>query len=171
MIIRLSEIDEVLTTKGSIEASRFMGVENSEFHMMTPVNYTLTVHKFDNIVTLEGPVTFEASFTCGCCLEEFTQAMAVDMNIRLTPRSAQPLAAETELKSDELDLYYYDGDEIDLDPYVYEEVLLNMPLRPVCKEDCQGLCGVCGKNKNLETCDCHETSHSLLGEKLKSFLN
>jgi len=70
-----------------------------------------------------------------------------------------------------MDVYYFEGDEIDLDPFIYEEVLLDMPSRPVCSEDCKGLCGICGKNRNFEACDCHETSRTLLGEKLKSFLN
>ncbi len=154
-----------------MEASQFMDVENSEFHISTPVDYALTVRKFDEFVTLQGPVTFDATFTCGRCLDEFNQSMTVDMDIRLTPRSGTAVPAEMELKGEDLDVYYYDGDELDLDSFVYEEVLLNMPLRPVCKEDCKGLCGVCGKNRNIEACNCDETSRSLLGDKLKSFLN
>jgi len=171
MIIRLSEIDDALAVKGSLEASRFMEVENNEFHIATPVEYALTVKKFDNLLTVTGPVTFEALFTCGRCLEEFRQLFAMDMNIRLTPETEVPQASEYELKNEDMDVYYYNGDEIDLDPFIYEEVLLGMPSRPVCSEDCQGLCGICGKNKNFETCDCNETSRTLLGEKLKSFLN
>ena len=148
-----------------------MEVENNEFHIATPVEYALTVKKFDNLLTVTGPVTFEALFTCGRCLEEFRQLFAMDMNIRLTPETETPQASEYELKNEDMDVYYYNGDEIDLDPFIYEEVLLDMPSRPICSEDCQGLCGICGKNKNFETCDCNETSRTLLGEKLKSFLN
>jgi uncharacterized protein len=171
MIIKLLEIDDTLTVKGSVEASRFMDVENDEFHITMPVEYELTVKKFDDLVTIQGPVHFEAIFTCGRCLEEFTQRIAVDMNIRLTSKAKLPQASELALKSEDMDVYFYDSDEIDLDPFIYEEALLDMPIRPICKEDCQGLCGVCGKNKNLETCDCHELPHTLFGEKLKPFLN
>jgi uncharacterized protein len=171
MIIRLSEIDDTLLVKGSMEASRFMEVENNEFHIATPVQYELTVKKFDNILTVTGPITFEALFTCGRCLEEFRQSIAMDMDIRLMPQTEILQASEFELKDEDMDVYYYENDEIDLDPFVYEEVLLGMPTRPVCSEDCKGLCGICGKNRNSETCDCNATSHTLLGEKLKSFLN
>jgi len=171
MIIRLSEIDDTLVVKGSVEVSRFMDVENSGFSIPKPVDYELTVKKFDNLVTIQGSITLEALFTCGRCLEEFSRSIASDMDIRLTPKARMPQASEFELKGEDMDIYYYDSDEIDLDPFIYEEVLLNMPLRPLCKEDCQGLCGICGKNRNLETCNCHETSRTLIGEKLKSFLN
>lgn len=171
MIIRLSEIEDTFIVKGSMEASRFMDVEKNEFHMITPVDYSLTVRKFDGLVALTGRIAFEASFTCGKCLEEFSRTVDVNMDIRLTPKAEIPQMSELELRDEDMDVYYYEGDEIDLDPFIYEEVLLNMPLRPLCKEECQGLCAICGKNKNLETCDCHETSRTLLGEKLKSFLN
>ncbi|MBA4390820.1 MAG: hypothetical protein C0399_07765 [Syntrophus sp. (in: bacteria)] len=171
MVIRLSEIEDTFVVKGSMEASQFMDVENREFHIITPVNYVLTARKFDNLVTLTGRVTLEASFTCGICLEEFSQSVDVDMDIRLTPKAEIPQVPELELGDEDMDVYCYDGDEIDLDPFIYEEVLLNMPLRPICKDDCQGLCAICGKNKNLEICDCHDTSRTLLGEKLKSFLD
>jgi uncharacterized protein len=171
LIIRLSEIEDTFIVKGSMEASRFMDVENNEFHIMSPVDYMLTVRKYDSLVVLTGRLAFEASFTCGTCLEEFSQSIDVDMDIRLTPKAENPQAPELELRDEDMDVYCYDGDEIDLDPFIYEEVLLNMPLRPICKDECQGLCVICGKNKNLEICDCHETSRTLLGEKLKSFLN
>ena len=171
MIIRLSEIDDVLVVKGSLEASRFMEVEKNEFHIATPVAYALTVRKFDNLFTVSGPITFEALFTCGRCLKEFRESISMDMNIKLVPETETPKASEYELKNEDMDIYYYNGDEIDLDPFIYEEVLLDMPSRPVCSEDCKGLCGICGKNKNFETCNCNEISHTLLGEKLKSFLN
>jgi uncharacterized protein len=171
MIIRLSEIDDTLVVTGSMEASRFMEVEGNEFHIATPVQYTLTVKKFDNLLAITGPVTFEAFFTCGRCLEEFRQSIAMDMDIRLVPKTEIPQASEFELKDEDMDVYYYESDEIDLDPFIYEETLLDMPIRPICSMDCKGLCGACGKNKNFETCDCNETSHTLLGEKLKSFLN
>jgi len=171
MIIRLSEIDDTLLVKGSMEASRFMEVENREFRIAKPVSYALTVRKFDNLLTVTGPISYEAFFTCGRCLEEFPRSVTLDMDIRLTPKIKTPQPSEFELKDEDMDVYYFEGDEIDLDPFIYEEVLLDMPSRPVCSEDCKGLCSICGKNKNLETCDCHETSRTLLGEKLKSFLN
>ena len=120
---------------------------------------------------LQAGLPLKRPLRAECVWKNSRDQLTSDMDIRLTPKAEIPQAAELELRDEDMDVYYYDGDEIDLDPFIYEEVLLNMPLRPICKDECQGLCAICGKNKNLETCDCHETSRTLLGEKLKSFLN
>jgi uncharacterized protein len=69
-----------------------------------------------------------------------------------------------------LDQYYFKGDEIDIDPYVFEEVMLNLPIKTLCSDACKGMCPVCGKNLNNGDCRCEKTGSSTLGEKLKSFL-
>lgn len=171
MIIRLSEIEESFIARGSMEVSRFTEVEDGSTRVITPVTYELTIRKFDNLVTVQGPVGCTMSITCSRCLDDFTLGLKVFLDIKLTPRTKTPRVSEVELKRDDMDVYYYEGDEIDLDPFIYEEVLLNVPTRPVCTEDCKGLCPVCGKSKNVEDCQCDTTTHTLLGEKLKSFLN
>ena len=171
MIIRLSEIEELFVARGSMEASRFSELEDKSMRVITPVDYELTVRKFDNLVTVQGPLECTMSITCSRCLDDFTLNLRAFMDIKLTPRIKTPRVSEAELKSEDLDVYYYEGDEIDLDPFIYEEVLLNVPIRPVCTEDCKGLCPVCGKNKNVEECQCAAAAQTLLSEKLKSFLN
>ncbi len=170
-MIRLSEIEDVLVVKGEMDTARFQKTDDTQFTLLAPVRYELAVTKFDDTVSIEGPVTFEASLSCSRCLEDFDLSMSLQMAIKLTPKSTLPEAAEMELHNDDLDVYYYEGDEIDLDPFVYEEVMLNIPVRPLCSEECRGICPTCGRNRNIEPCDCPEAPSSLLGEKLKSFLN
>jgi uncharacterized protein len=171
LVIRLSEIDDTFIARGSMEASRFNEVEDRSARVITPVAYELTVRKFDNLVTVQGSVECTMSITCSRCLDDFTLGLKAFLDIKLTPRTKTPRVSEVELRLDDMDVYYYEGDEIDLDPFIYEEVLLNVPLRPVCTEDCKGICPVCGRNKNVEDCQCDAAVHTLLGEKLKSFLN
>jgi uncharacterized protein len=59
-----------------------------------------------------------------------------------------------ELTDDDVDLYGYDGEEIDLTPLFRDQVVLAVPYAPLCSEDCKGLCPQCGADRNLETCDC-----------------
>ena len=69
-----------------------------------------------------------------------------------------------------MNLYYFEGDEIDLDPYVFEEVMLNIPIKALCSESCKGMCPTCGKNLNIGECQCEKAGASVLAEKLKPFL-
>ena len=128
MIIRLSEIDDTLVVKGSMEAFRFMRVENNEFHIATPVTYALTVKKFDNLLTITGPCYFRSSLY----LREVSGRIpAIDCHGYGHTDLLQteiPQTSEFELKDEDMDVYYYKSDEIDLDPFVYEEVLLDMPI-------------------------------------------
>jgi len=171
LLIRLSEIEDVLVVKGEMDIKRFAMTDDTEFRLLAPVSYELTVAKFDDTVTIEGPVTARMSLSCSRCLQGFDLDLSLRMAIKLTEKSKSPDAEEMELHNEDLDVYYYEGDEIDLDPYVYEEVMLNMPMRPLCREECKGICPTCGKNRNTEPCDCPEAPLSLFGEKLKSFLN
>ena len=171
MLIRLSEIEDVVVVKGEMDITRFPKTDDIQFGLLTPVSYEFTVTKYDDTVAIEGAISLEASLPCSRCLEEYALPLSLKMAIKLTPKSELPQAAEMELHNDDLDVYYYEGDEIDLDPFVYEEVMLNMPVRPLCSEECKGICPTCGKNRNTEPCDCPEAPLSLLGEKLKSFLN
>jgi uncharacterized protein len=59
-----------------------------------------------------------------------------------------------ELTDDDVDLYGYDGEEIDLTPLFRDQVVLAVPFAPLCGEDCKGLCPQCGVDRNLETCEC-----------------
>jgi uncharacterized protein len=58
------------------------------------------------------------------------------------------------LRGDDLGMSYYASDEIDLAPLIGEQVLLALPTRPLCAENCRGLCGQCGANLNRDTCHC-----------------
>ncbi len=151
--------------------TQFPRTDDIDFKLLKPVSYELTVAKFDDTVAIDGPVNVAARVACCRCLEEFDIELSLAMSIKLIPGTGFADSPEMELHGEDLDVYYYEGDEIDIDPFVYEEVMLNMPVRPLCSEACKGICPQCGKNRNIETCDCPEESVSLLGEKLKSFLN
>lgn len=59
-----------------------------------------------------------------------------------------------ELAEDDLDLYGYENEQVDLTPLFRDQVILAVPFAPLCREDCKGLCPQCGADRNRETCDC-----------------
>jgi uncharacterized protein len=61
---------------------------------------------------------------------------------------------EGELTEDDLDVYPYEGQNVDLEPLLREQLILSVPFAPVCSEECRGLCPSCGADRNLETCGC-----------------
>jgi uncharacterized protein len=89
---------------------------------------------------------------CARCLEEYTFDLAKDFFIVLVPKADLP--GEVELTGAELDLSFYDSDQVDLSPLVREQIILALPTRPLCREDCKGLCATCGANLNTQACSC-----------------
>jgi uncharacterized protein len=74
------------------------------------------------------------------------------------------------LGDDELAVSFYRNDEIDLAHMIWEQIVLALPMKPVCKTDCQGLCPDCGVNRNIKTCSCVRDTVDPRWESLKSLL-
>jgi uncharacterized protein len=99
---------------------------------------------------------FHGRFTgyCSRCLENYGFTLAKGFDFVLTPNPAKSERGAEELQADELGLSFYSTDEIDLTPLIMEQVMLAMPTKPLCSDECRGLCGGCGANLNTEPCDC-----------------
>jgi uncharacterized protein len=88
---------------------------------------------------------------------------ALDEQLRVTfmPQHEMPVEdAEgegeegAEVGSEDLDVFPFDGEIVDLEPLLREQFVLAIPFAPLCREDCKGLCAQCGINKNTESCKC-----------------
>lgn len=129
------------------------------------VRFAVSAQKLGEDVYLEGSA--EASFECGCsrCLARYRLALREPFRMVLEPAGARvppdPEAAADLARSgmclgDELDAGWYRGSEIDLTRYLQEVVALALPVQPLCREECRGLCPHCGVDRNVETCSCAE---------------
>ena len=170
MIVKLHDIEESITVKGTMDGSRYKRPEDADLSFESPVEYELTVSKIGTDVRVEGLVRCTMSLLCDRCLETFSFPVSAHLDIELAPKDNQPKLPEVELRDEEMDTYYFEGDELELDPYVYEEVILAIPIKALCDDVCKGICPVCGKNRNTETCECGAPKGLSLGEKLQAFL-
>jgi uncharacterized protein len=90
---------------------------------------------------------------CDRCLE--VTPLPIDGGFELYYRRAAPdNAAEREIDESETEVGYYEGEGVDLADVVTEQVLLWLPMQWICRPDCQGLCPVCGRDRNRAACDC-----------------
>jgi uncharacterized protein len=105
-------------------------------------------------VVIAGEIDSTVPVACGRCLEEFPVRARAIVDVRFVPRP--PTGDRVELGSDDLDLDFYDGGEVNLATLVESETALALPMKPLCREDCRGLCPVCGGNRNLVACVCPE---------------
>lgn len=109
-------------------------------------------NKGKKVLELTGKISFEVIIPCARCLEDVRTSLEVEFNKEVDMKMSE----EERLNAlDESDFLH--GYNLDVDKLVYGEALLNWPSRVLCKEDCKGLCNVCGQNLNRKTCNCDST--------------
>ena len=99
-------------------------------------------------LAVRGLIKATGLFVCGRCLDAMSCELEVPFSERFLPEGKE---------ADDEDIVFYAGEEIDIQDLIRENLLLAEPLTPVCKEECQGLCPVCGVNLNATTCSCDRT--------------
>jgi DUF177 domain-containing protein len=117
----------------------------------------LHLSKHNRDILVRGHLEGELTLHCGRCLEPFAAPVEVDFDLLLVPAPQGEGQEDEELSAHELDLDFYTGEAVDLEAIIREQIILMAPLKPLCQEDCQGLCPVCGANLNGETCSCRTT--------------
>lgn len=110
-------------------------------------------------IHLRGHLGTRLEACCDRCLVKVEIPVERDLDLFYRPIREIARAEEVEISQDELDVGFYSGDGIALADVVTEQVILSMPMKVVCRADCQGLCPVCGANRNLEACGCTEPVH------------
>ena len=114
--------------------------------------YLRVENRGKKVLRLEGRIDLSVSIPCARCLEEVVTALPLEFE----READMKLTDEERLDAlDESD--FLNGYNLDVDKLVYGEALLNWPTRVLCKEDCKGLCRVCGQNLNRGTCSCDRT--------------
>jgi uncharacterized protein len=155
-------VDEIPQTPKEINFSESVedlnGIYNQtksrDFRFPEAFNVSLAYYRSGQEIFIHGRFQGELKGCCGRCLEEYRFALAEDFDLVLTPDPGRSDRRIEELSRSDLGLSFYSTDEIDLAPLIAEQIMLALPTRPLCSENCQGLCASCGANLNRETCSC-----------------
>lgn len=106
-------------------------------------------------IRVRGQLEAQLLSPCDRCLADVPVAVDVGFDLFYAPlETGAASASETELQERDLGFAFYDGDAIDLDELVSEQLALSLPTRLLCDEECRGLCDQCGADLNHETCRC-----------------
>jgi uncharacterized protein len=140
-------------TDGADDLSERLLTGAPDWRSTAPLECRLTHYRAGDDLILGGTIRGQLLATCARCAEEFPWAFETPLELVLSPRQA---AADPDgaLTADDVALGYYAGPEVDLSPLVCEQTLLALPTRPLCREDCLGLCPGCGINMNTTPCTC-----------------
>jgi uncharacterized protein len=124
------------------------------YDIVAPVELEFDIHKDKDKFRLEGHLRTELELPCSRCLEPYRFAVDADFDQRYLPASGVSTDPDREVQEDDLETSYYSDDQIDLAELMREQFYLALPMKPLCRDDCRGLCPQCGTNLNTGTCDC-----------------
>ena len=138
-----------------------------EYRVEGPIAVNLAYYRSGMDLFLSGNIKIRTDATCARCAEDFESETNRPFRLVLSPKAAG-YGAESGLRADDLEFSLYEGDEIDMSPLICEQILLALPTRPLCREDCAGLCPRCGNNRNRVQCDCRAETFDPRLEVLRS---
>jgi uncharacterized protein len=118
-------------------------------------------------VRASGSVASAVRLSCSRCLADYQLPIASNFTIFYTKSAGGDLDEEVELSDEDLISVSYTGEEIDLDFEIAEQVMMEIPFKPLCGESCRGLCTECGADLNAGECGCDRGGINLKMSALK----
>ncbi len=125
------------------------------FPIKTPIKANVFLKRYGVNVKVKGKVETILILMCDRCTEEFDFKISEEIKVELQPVGIlKRFHEEIRLNKEDLDVTFYDGNEIDVGEVIREQILLAVPMRKLCKPGCRGLCPNCGQNLNVAQCGC-----------------
>jgi len=143
---------ELSFAEGAEELNRLYGEDAGDFNFPQPLDVRVVYYRSGPELFFQGRIGGTIEGYCSRCLKSYSFPLTKEFEFVLTPDTGLPKTKG--LNQDELGLSFYSEKEINLTPLMREQVLLALPTRPLCDEDCRGLCPECGVDLNENSCRC-----------------
>ncbi|RME76140.1 MAG: DUF177 domain-containing protein [Planctomycetota bacterium] len=124
------------------------------FTLQEDVYLAMVIRKDKENILAKGNMQATMILECSRCLENYSLPVQMDIEIRFLSRKNLVGKALMDLADSDLNVAYYDNETIDIDDHIRENLILATPLKPLCVQECKGLCHHCGANLNISECQC-----------------
>ncbi len=169
MKVKLTDLREPLSlslTQNDVWLKDAFG--RAQIKFKSPLSLHLTVQKDKDDLFFQGHLKTTFVLTCSRCAEDASYPIDEFFSPVFT-HGDEPAKAKDDMAKAELDISYFKGDEINLGEVIKEQLLLWVPIQPLCSEKCRGMCPQCGKNLNIQECKCKNEETQSPFEVLKDF--
>jgi uncharacterized protein len=129
-----------------------------EVKQVVPLVVTGTAELLEGAIRIIGEIETKIEMVCARCLEPVLEEVHRNFDLFYQPLPKGTKPEEAQLKDDDTDIGFYQGDGLFLADVLKEQVLLSLPMKVICQSDCRGLCPSCGANLNHEECKCETHS-------------
>ena len=153
-------LDQVREEPFSWDETQSVSPENldrPELLALSPVRWRGQVVFADPGYFLTGRLSYEQTQACNRCLTPIVESTEAEVELMIEVAHRRHLSGgELELQEKDLGLVMVEGEILETDPILIEQLQLNVPMKPLCRPDCKGLCPVCGADRNVTACSCAE---------------
>jgi len=134
-------------------------INNGECEFIAPLKTALRAIRIDDMIDVKGHISTLVRLPCGRCLKEYETSLESQFHltyVRLLPGFQEgEQRDEVEISAAEMGLIYFEGEDINLQDGIQEQVILALPVRALCSDNCKGLCADCGSDLNAGDCGCN----------------
>lgn len=168
MKINVSKIKNISgkTTKMELkETISHLSIDGENIKLLSPLEFAGQIENLGDRLNVMGEVHTTVEFLCNRCME----AMSLEVNAPFSEFFSNHKAVVEGEQEEEI--FLFEGDQIDIDSHITRAILLELPMKALCKEECKGLCPECGINLNFEKCRCIEETIDPRFAALKKLVN
>ena len=139
--------------------------------LQQPASVTGRIRTSGSEVRVSGTIDARVEVECDRCLKALEVAVSAKFALEYITGQEYESTQVAELSTEEMAVSVFDGEAIDVDEIVREQILLAVPDRALCKDDCKGICSNCGTDLNSGNCNCESSEIDPRWEALKKFKN
>ena len=146
-----------------------LDLEDLDSSLNEPVQFRGNLKKSEAGCLVHGSLQGSWILTCGRCLKSYTLPVNESFKLFFVFQCSEPDDNVVALDPGDLDTYEISDDLIDMNLVIREQMILQIPIKPICSDSCQGLCASCGQDLNAGKCECKHESIDPRLIKLKDF--
>lgn len=142
--------------------------DNQILSFQTPLRVEVKISRVGGKYILKGDIAGNLTIRCDRCLESFPWNLKSSFQVFLAIASPGSEKEDIELLDEDVEAEYIQGEIVDLDALIREQIFLALPMKSICRENCRGFCPVCGTNLNESVCQCQKEVVHPAFSKLKN---
>jgi uncharacterized protein len=154
VLITLHELELHRIVVSKDYAPGALDYHGAEFRQVGSLKVDAVAELAGSEIRVRGHIRTRLESSCDRCLSPVEIPVERDVDLFYRPLKTIAREEEIQIPEEETEIAFYSGDGIALADVVTEQVILAVPMKVVCRADCQGFCPVCRKNRNLEECHC-----------------
>jgi DUF177 domain-containing protein len=155
------DVKELAVRKAHLRQSYAPGAvdyHTPDLRQIGPLEVHGTAELVDGQIHIAGQLHTRLEMVCARCLEPVVEEVSRDFDLFYRPVQSIQREEEAQLKLDDTEMAFFQGEGLFLTDVLAEQVLLSIPMKTICRSDCRGLCPHCGTNLNTETCRCSRSA-------------